>query len=370
MTSESAVADPPVESINDRPVHLARCAECAHAVEYIASVTGASFALATPSETTYGIGEHGRPTCPNGHGEMAIADDQFKPADEAFTLAQAQLQVDEPQQAALPGVYPPFNYEAVFKEILEQAQTVEVLKRDYDDAKQEASDAKKSLDKAADLLMRMTLEFERRRKEKVAGGPPEPAEPEPGPRLIRCTWEAQHDGEACPLCGEGRDEFRVGQFMKANRDQLAATDAEAHVEDVEKLLLGLEVDEVVDALQTIDTYVAESVVREWSSEDRKAVALWADYQDDLKHGRAHSDNSDLEAPVRPAVLGKPHIPEDPHAAEGPQRCSICTAVLPRAEGSYLYQVTDYVGTECSGKAVEHRYPETGKKKASRKKAAK
>src|SRR5207237_423641 len=99
--------------------------------------------------------------------------------------------------------------------------------------------------------------------------------------------------------------------------------------------------------------------------ERESVGAWADAAFDRANG------ADVELPIRPTVLGKPHIPEDPTSADGMQRCSICEAKLPRAEGSYLYQVTDYIGTDCSGKAVEHRYPETSKsKKAAKGKAKK
>lgn len=354
---------PETETIAERPMHLAKCAECAVTVQFQPSASGTGFTLVSnPLGLTFGIGAEGRPICPNGHGEMAIADDQFQPAEEAFALAQERL--DEAQQAALPGVFPPFNYEGAFGEIVEQARRVELLKADYDEKKQDASDAKKSLDKASELLMKMTLEFERRRKEKAAA-PPDASEPEPGPRLIRCTWEAKHDGQACPICSHQVVALVVERILGVN---VSPADAEAHVDDVDKLLVGMEVEEVSEALQTIDTYIDDAVIRDWSPEDRKAVTLWADYQDDLKHGVAHTENADLEAPARPKVLGRPHIPEDPTTLDGPQACAICGEKLPKAEGSYLYAVTDLVGTDCSGKSKEpeHRYPETGKTKKGRK----
>lgn len=346
------------------PIHLAKCSECASAVKYQPTTSGTSFTV-VEGEGTYGIGENGRPLCPNGHGEMAIADDQLKPVPEAFADAQAMLLAAEggPTQASLPGVFPPFNFEGAFKEIVDQARNVERLKADYDDAKEEAASAKKALDKAAELLMSMTLEFERRRRDKTAE-PPSAPPVEPSPRLVKCTWEAAHPNDPCPLCGEKRDEFLIAQLIP-NPSALPPSDAEAHVEAVDRYLVSREVYETQQSLEAIDTYVSDEIVQGWTSDERKAVTLYADQQDDLKNNIAQSD--DAPRLERPKVLGRPHVPEDPHTLdEGPQRCSICNKVLPKAEGSYLYAVTDLVGVDCIGKAAAegHHYPE--KKKAGKK----
>jgi len=353
---------PTVEHPNDRPAHLARCAECTTEVQFKPSITGSSFTLVEGLDQTFGVGPNGRPICPHGHGEMAIADDQsdqFQSAHDAFTEAADRLA--DAVQRDLPGVVPPFNYAGAFGEIVDQARQVEALKSDYDEKKQDAADAKKSLDKAAELLMKMTLEFERRR---LAKDPSDEAPTFAAPSQP-CAWKAKHPDADCPICDVTVPTFEQTSHL-GDLTALAPKDASGHADDVEKLLLGMEVYELQQAFEKIDTYIPDAVIREWSSDDRKAAIVWADRQDDLINGVAQADDPD--APARPDVLGKPHVPEDPLTAEGPQRCSICEAVLPKADGSYLYAVTDLVGTDCSGKApvAGHHYPDKKKGKGRKK----
>lgn len=358
--------DQPAALDADDPVHLAKCAECAEAVRFRPNVTGTGFFLVDADpDASYGIGEHGRPMCRNGHGEMSIADDQFKPVSEAFSEAQTMLQSQEggtPQQVALPGVFPAFNYEGAFHEIAEQARRVERLKSESDRAKADALEAKKALDKGAELLMRMTLEFERRRKEK-------PTDDQPAtPARTPCTWEAKRtDGETCPLCNPGTVPLVIEMHL-GDPAQLAPADAQAHVDDVEKLLLGLEVDETREALENVDTFIDDDVIRGWTSDERAAVKRYADAQLDKAN-----NVPDVVMPERPAVLGKPHIPAQ--AIEGAhQVCSLCEVVIHAAsdEDNDPYALTDYVGTNCAGKVVDApRYPKSkGSKKPAAKKAGK
>lgn len=353
-------SDDDIVAAGDDPAHLAKCAECSAAVKFRPNVTGTGFFLVDADpDATFGVGEHGRPVCPNGHGEMSIADDQLKPVPEAFADAQAMLLKAEGEavQAALPGVFPAFNFEAVFKEIVEQAQRVERLKANYDDAKAEATEAKKSLDKAAELLMKMTLEFERRRKEK----PETETASEPAPAPVErtpCIWELAHEGAPCPICAKRLSDATIFRILSVFE---AAPDAQAHAEDVETLLAGLQVEEIVTALDALDIYVEAGTIAEWSAEDRTAVAAWANLEFDRRH-----EVPDVVVPERPAVLGKPHVPAD--AVPGaPQVCTLCDVVLARGtEDNPHYKPTDLIGVDCPGKpnAEPHRYP----KKAAKKKA--
>src|SRR5687768_17111158 len=92
-------------TLADSPIHLARCPECDFAVRYQPSATGASFLL-IDSDQGLGIGEHGRPICPNGHGEMEIADDRL-PIEQA--IEQTAERLNAAVQRDLPGIVPVFN---------------------------------------------------------------------------------------------------------------------------------------------------------------------------------------------------------------------------------------------------------------------
>jgi hypothetical protein len=335
----------------DGPVHRAKCVECAHAVDFRSMASGRSFILVDPSpDAVYGVGESGRPICPNGHGEMALADDQFKPAADAFAEAAARL--EEAQQASLPGVFPTFDFAAVFKEIVEQAQCVERLKADYDEAKQEAADAKKALDKSAELLMRITLEFERRRKEKAAG--PNDAS-FAAPSAIQCVWDQQHPEDPCPLCAMGN-----GQAFFAGLT-IAPIHAQAHADQVIEYRTTLDVQATLDALDGHVHDLPAAIVAEWSPEDRAAVRTWA-------------SNNDAPFSDMPAVLGRPHIAA---AASGDdamvQACTECGAVLRTwnaGDGSIVWLPTcARVRTDCPGARTEpeHHYPARRKPRTKAKK---
>jgi ferredoxin-like protein FixX len=83
---------------NGAMVHLARCTECGICVQL-------------------GIGTNGRPVCPNGHGEMELADDRL-PIEQA--MEQVAEKLTEPQRLPYPS--PPFNYEGALHEIFEMEQ--------------------------------------------------------------------------------------------------------------------------------------------------------------------------------------------------------------------------------------------------------
>lgn len=374
----SAVEEPavsePVHIPEERPVHLARCGdpECAIAVKFKPSASGASFILVDADpEASFGVGENGRPVCPNGHGEMTIADDALKPAAEAFAEAQQQLDAAAPR---LPFPVPAFNYEGVLHALLTKRHEIAGFEKKVEDRKEALKRAKDELDDANTQLGRMLDQFERdeqdrkheqeRRARQAEGGHPD------GTTLVRCEWERQHAGEKCPLCGGDANAFVVKAIL-GDPEKLAAQDAVAHLEDVERFLTGLEVDETREALGIIDAYIDAAAIAEWTPEDRKAVTLWADYQFDLANANEIAPETTANPPTRPTILGKPHIPA-PQIGDGLQRCSICDEVLRREPDTDPYQVTDLVDTDCSGKAPEatHHYPVTSKKKPAAKAAAK
>jgi hypothetical protein len=381
----SAVEERPADTApatEERPTHLAKCGECAQAVRFRPTATGASFVLVDAApEASYGIGEHGRPLCPDGHGEMTIADDQLKPVPEAFANAQAMLQQAEreagdgqPVQRTLPGVVPAFNYAGCFKELEDQAVLVTALESEHETDAKVARESKKKLEDAKDLLVAMTLKFRDRRRAK---GPDPEETGARSPRLVKCTWEATHPDEHCPLCNQDEEYVSpmVLQEVFGNVAALPPADAEAHVESVERLNTWLETRETVDALEAIYTFIADDVITGWTSDERKAVTLYADQELDGTSGTADPNAALLE---RPSVLGRPHIPAAAvRTGDGdgyePQICSVCEAVLPREHDTDAFQLTDLVGVDCSGKAPkakgpDHHYPE--KRKVPAKKAGK
>lgn len=348
------ILDPHTPEPDEPATHLAKCAECASAVRY--RPLGAGFSLVDDDGlTTFGVGPHGRPMCPNGHGEMAIADDQLKPAAEAFAEVSQRLHDAAPVQAALPGVLPVFNFQGAYMELEEQALRVESLRKAHEDDAKTARESKKAWDSAELLYTNMAIEFRRRRCEKTSELPDVP-EPATGPRLVKCTWESAHPGERCPMCNHEVVDAVLDRLVGSTRE---ATDAEAHIDEVDALLAGLDLEVIVDALQAIDTYIDSGEIASWSKEDRDAVLTWAETTLDKR------DKDDVTIPARPAVLGKPHIPAA--AVEGIQRCSVCEEPLVRSSNpSDAYQLTDYVGTDCKGAhAKGHRYPARGKKKAGK-----
>jgi hypothetical protein len=247
---DTSIADPEPD---DDPVHLAKCAECATAVKFRPNVTGTGFFLVDADpDVTFGVGEHGRPVCPNGHGEMAIADDQLKPVAEAFADAQTMLLAAEadarggaPVQGDLPGIIPPFNYQGCYLELEAKAAEVDALHDEYIDAKEVAADAKKAWDKAAELYTKMALEFRRRRQSK---GDDSPSLAEPTSRALACTWDKAHPDEACPFCDTTLTIEQRAAIVRVIGEEILPTEANGHADQVVTYRTKLDVAETVDAL--------------------------------------------------------------------------------------------------------------------------
>jgi hypothetical protein len=360
---------------DDAPAHKAVCMidGCQAEVLYRLTASGAGFIVielrGMDLDTALGMGPDGRPVCPiDGHGEMTLADETI-PAADAF--AQVAEKLTGAQRVALPGVFPAFNFEGAFKEIVEQAQRVEMLDREHDDAKKEAAEAKKSLDKASELLMRMTLEFERRRKEK-----PEPAAtadpvnaaapaPEPAARLESCRFEQEQAEQRCPFC-RGDVSETVLTRLGFHAGAIPPADAAAHVEQAQAFYVALDIEAAVNDLDALDIYVDAATVGTWSAEDRAAVSAWANAEFERRH-----EVPDVIVPERPAVLGKPHVPAEAVPGER-QVCTLCDVVLfSGTEDFPYYKPTDLIGVDCAGKPnADHHYPKKGKKAPAKKKAGK
>jgi hypothetical protein len=343
---------------DDRPVHLAKCDECGHTVRFRPSATGAGFVLVDAGDATYGVGEAGRPICPDGHGEMAVADDQLKPAAEAFAEVAARQAVSEPVQRTLPGVGSVFNYSGCMNELEDQALLVRVLEDEQKEAARAATDAQKRLKDAKDKLVAMTLTFRDRRRAKEAPGPDPKETGARSPRLVKCTWEALHADAVCPLCGPDQNPILIEQYL-GNPGALPPSDAEAHVDAVAQYLTACEIDETREALEALDTYIGADVIGEWTAEERASVRAYVDQQELIKAATLGPGVDRLE---RPKVLGTPHLPAV--LVDGIQTCAMCNEVLPLDDDHEAYEVTDLVGTDCRRKpqAEPHRYPQTGKKK--------
>lgn len=346
VEQQDTITDPPppaaAEEVQTEQVtHLARCLECDALVKFQPSASGASF-IVLDTEISYGISSNGLPMCPNGHGEMTVADEQL-PADEAITQVAQRLDDEEPQQGTLPGIVPPFNYQGAYLELEEKALEVDRLHHDYVDAAAEAKDAKKAWDKAAETYTKMALELRRRRREKVDKGEAI-ASVDPD----RCAFQQLHPDTPCPVCTATDLPFAA-----------APKDAAEHAQQAEGLLRDREVVAVEEALFENLTFIERETIRGWTDDERAAVKAYADAW----------SAQDEPMPPRPDVLGKNHV-AGPEREGEPQVCTQCDAVI--AEGGLdTYPQDALVGTTCPGKPVEaQRYPKRHGAKKTKKSSAK
>jgi hypothetical protein len=137
--------------------HLARCADCDYAVRYQPSSSGAGFTL-LDSDAALGIGDNGRPICPEGHGEMELADDRL-PATEAIAHAAEQIRLDAEKQR-LPFPIPAYNYQGVLASLVDKRHEVAQLEKRVEGRKEALKQAKEDLDTANGELGRMIDQFE------------------------------------------------------------------------------------------------------------------------------------------------------------------------------------------------------------------
>jgi hypothetical protein len=342
------IAQPPLE---ERPVHLARCVECGHSVPFRPNSTGTGFVL-VGTEATYGAGENGRPICPEGHGEMEIADDRL-PIEQA--MEQAAEQINATTQR-LPFPSPPFNYEGVLHALCEKRHTIAALEKRVEDRRDLLKKAKDDLDEANAELGKMLDQFERdeqdrlaeiaRREAAAAAGHPEDT------TLVRCAWELAHPDEQCPVCLDPVEAAGAGCGDTAR-------DSSLHIEAVERFIHQRKTSVIVDWINdAANIVIPEATVSAWSEEDRAAVMEWAGAPD---------------ATPRPAILGTAHIAGGSTTSEAEpgdtfQCCRECGARLlsyPTGSGESFepYHAGTLVGTDCQGAKEPARYAKRGKKKA-------
>jgi hypothetical protein len=135
--------------------HLARCRTCGIGVTFHPVSSDAFTVIAThgvPQETTFGIGPQGFPVCPDGHGEMALADEQLVPAHEAISRVAAKVNGSNQQQSQLFITAKPFNVDGAMEAIVEKNQDVCRARAEYEGAKSRAAAARKRLDEEASAL--------------------------------------------------------------------------------------------------------------------------------------------------------------------------------------------------------------------------
>lgn len=346
----TAVAEQPVEQtteqpIEERPVHLGKCAECGTSIRFRSTASGAGFVLVDADpEASFGV-SNGIPVCCGL--EMSVADDRL-PASEA--ISQVAERVNGPQQAALPGVIE-FNKPGAY-DMLEamfvERDAAKKIEDEHHETYKRSKKARETLDEKINLA---GLEFRRRRVEKTAG----PAAA--ATALERCRFEQLHPGVPCPLCTD------------PTWQRTTAPASEEHGVDAHNLLIRRECEQTVELLKsiphvgfTVDDLIAMDL------ETRSILEAWVrDYDD-------HPDRREellTELPKPIDTAHKAGLIEGGTGDQPPQQlCRECGMVLFTIEGEEpaLFEGT-LVGTGCQGKAkkVGHRYPP--KKKAARRRRA-
>lgn len=166
-------ADEPAPAPEPEPIaHLAKCAQCPAGLKFHSSASGHGMTVlehyGVTVDTTFGIGEGGRPLCPNGHGEMTLSDEQLSAA-EAITQVSAQVNGSavSPTQAQLFEMSQPFNFEGAWMDIEVKNGVVAELARVYEDDAARAKRSRKLLEEAQTLLSRMIETYHERRVKKA-----------------------------------------------------------------------------------------------------------------------------------------------------------------------------------------------------------
>jgi hypothetical protein len=354
---------------NGAMVHLARCTECGICVHYKSLPSGTGFTL-VDSDLALGIGDNGRPICPEGHGEMELADDRL-PATEAINQVAEDIQRgvmtarevrdrDDAEKQRLPFPIPAYNYQGVLASLVDKRHEVAKLEKKVDDRKELLKAAKDELDTANVQLGKMIDQFEQDeidRRQAVARQEADSQREEAAPRLVRCSWEVAHPDEDCPMCAD--EKLRP-----------LAPDSMLHVEQVDRYRYLQESDVIIELVRAAGIRLPQDVVNAWSVEDRAAVKAWAE----IENGIADTP----ESHERPAILGTAHVAEGVTTSEAApgdtyQSCRECGARLLTVKTGgdpedaidkfEPYPAGTLVGTDCPG-AGPARYPKRGRKKAS------
>lgn len=344
------------------PVHKVLCmvAGCKAGATYRPTASGTGFFIleryGMDIETSLGAGPNGRPICPfDEHGEMTLADEQL-PIEQA--IEQVNARTAKPPRLPFPA--PAFNYEAVFREIVEKRHEVADLERDYERKKESASKAKKALDEGNEALGQMIDDFEDRAQEREfeiqrRDRQAEEGHPE-GTTLVRCTWEQQHADDPCPLCSTSTTVHERQEMVRLVGAEILPRDSQGHADQVVIFRTRFDVQETVDALgDGLIAGVHVATIAEWSPEERAAVREWATRQ--IAALPQWLDET-------PAVLGRPHIAAAVAEGAKVQTCVTCGSVIKQIdtlEEAYVFGAR--VRSDCAGAEIEptHHYPERRKK---------
>lgn len=337
--------------VAEQQTHVARCEECPGDMTFRPTSSGNGFMILAingfDSEATFSVGDNGRPVCPNGHGEMALADEQLPSAHDAITEAAQRLQ--GAKQASLPGVFPAFNYQGAYLELEAQAERVARLKETAKEDAETARESKKAWEKAAELLTTMALQFEQRRREKSEPPTSEQSE-NAGGSIVPCLFEQRHPQVPCPLCAGTSEMF--------DSSQIFGRDTESHVVQALAEIESQACNEVSERLEEIaNMRVAQTIVRGWTEDERAAVVAWLDA----------SENGAEPQPPRPAALGTMHVAGKITEEGEDQTCTQCDQILIAGSDANYYEEGTLVGTDCKGQPARHlKSTRGGKKKGGRK----
>ncbi|HXG70573.1 MAG TPA: hypothetical protein VNJ04_08175 [Gemmatimonadaceae bacterium] len=340
------------------PIHRGTCAHtaCAIGVTYRPTASGTGFQVlevfGCPPDTAFGAGDHGRPLCPHGHGELTIADDLL-PAHEAITDAATRAAASDTGARRLPFPAPPFNAEGALHTIQEKRHEIKGLERDFEKADERRKKAKAALDEANTALGQIIDDFEdrelerrheiERREAAAAAGHPEDT------TLVRCAFEALVDGATCPLC--------TGGVTFVRGKAIAPRASDRHAEQGVEFLDDLEHEALIEALaEAAAIVVVPTAVRAWTAEQRFEVSR---YLDQRREGATSL--------TRPSVFATAHLAAA--AADGAtvQACRECGATLlvfgQTDEDPQPYAPGTLVGADCTAAEIEpHRYPTPATKK--------
>lgn len=348
---EPAQASAPAPESPDVPIHRAICMAdgCTCGATYRLTASGAGLMVleryGMDLETALGLGPAGLPLCPKGHGEMTLADEQL-PIEQAINQVNARTDAAKPRPLPFPAQ--PFNYEAVFHEIVQKRHAVAELERKHEEKKEAAKKAKAALDEANEQLGQMIEAYEERETERkfeierrlrqAEEGHPE------GTTLVRCVWEQQRP-DPCPLCAAQTIEER-NRVLRLLGTELLPRDAQGHLEQAEKYLGKRDVQDTIDALADVIADVPDLTVAMMAPEQRAAVRAWA-------------TATDRDVP-RPAVLDTPHVASAVGDDAKVQTCATCGAVIKQLDTiAEAYPTGALVRLDCAAAEVEpsHRYPE-------------
>jgi hypothetical protein len=249
--------DAPVENsaaVENAPVHLARCMQCDFEVRFRASASGASFTL-IDSDLALGIGKRGHPICPNGHGEMVLADETL-PASEAISTVAAVVGSNgsDPTQAQLFDLAKPFNYEGAMQAIATKNHDVKFARVQMDDAKETYTHRRKTWERETEQLQELIDRLEARERDvrRDAAARAAKATHEQAETIAKALHEAGWDGVGADVVETWTEDQRhaARQWLDGEHDRASVPD----LLGVPHVAAGQVISETHDYGQTSDTY--------------------------------------------------------------------------------------------------------------------